>query len=193
LVREAKGIADGYVRIALRRYGKPRVVLHRQGRIPYSKRQLAEGICLRTVATRWPTGEPSWAQAKLSERLPAILARMEALGVPEALRLGPQGNPTEATVSNLFFVKGGRLVTAPRWLGVLEGVTRARVIRAADTLRIPVREAPFTRHELFNAEEAFLTNVLMDVLPVREVDGRRIGGEIPGPITRRVMKAMGKG
>ena len=52
------------------------------------------------------------------------------------------------------------------------------------------REIPATRHDLFNAQEAFLTNVLMEILPIREVDGRRIGTQAPGPLTRRLMRAM---
>lgn len=190
LMREARGIREGYVRVAVRRSGEPRVLVHRRAGVPYSRRQVARGVLVRTVPTRWPAGETAWAQAKLSERLPAILGRIEAPDAVEVLRLGSHGHVTEGTVSNLFFVAGGQLVTAPHWLGVLEGVTRARVLQAARRLRIPVCESPFTRHELFNAEEAFLTNVLMGVLPVRAVDGRRIGRQVPGAVTRRLMGAL---
>ena len=192
LVKEARGIQDGFVRILVRRWGRPRWVVHRHSGVPYSRRQLERGVSVRTVPTRWPAGESGWAQAKLSERLPAILGRSEAPEVAEVLRLGPHGHVTEGTVSNLFFVAGGRLVTAPHALGVLEGVTRAHVIRAARRLGIPVLETPFTRHELFNAEEAFLTNVLMGILPVREADGRRIGRRAPGPVTRKLRRALSR-
>jgi len=190
LAGAARGVKEGYVRIAIRRWGQPRVVMHRHPGAPYPRRQLLRGVAVRTVPTRWPAGESGWAQAKLSERLPAILGRTEAPEAAEVLRLGPHGYLTEGTVSNLFFVADGRLVTAPHALGVLEGVTRAHVIRAARRLKIPVLETPFTRHELFNAGEAFLTNVLMGILPVREVDGRRIGRRAPGAITRRLMIAL---
>jgi len=192
LARAARGLKEGHVRIAVRRTGEPRILIHAHPGIPYSSRQRRQGVPLRTVPTRWPAGETAWAQAKTSERLSGVLARMEAPGVPEVLRLGPGGDVTEGTVSNLFFVREGALVTAPPWLGVLEGVTRARVIRAAKGLKIPVREVPFSRHDLFNAEEAFLTNVLMGILPVRELDGRRIGGRVPGPVTRKLTKRMGE-
>ena len=190
LRQAAQGMIDGYVRIAVRRVREPRIVIHRHEGIPYSKRQLQEGISLRTVPTRWPAGESTWAQVKLSERLPSILAKMEAPEVSEVLRIGPHGYVTEGTISNLFFARQGTLITPPSWLGILEGVTRAKVIQAARRLKIPVQEVPFTRHDLFNADEAFLTNVLMHILPVREVDGRRIGERIPGSITHGLMKEI---
>ncbi len=192
MARSARGLKEGYVRIAVRRRGSPRVQLYRQQGLPYPKEWRSRGIALRTVPTRWPAGETGWAQAKSSERLSGVLSRAEAPGDPEALRIGPHGYVTEGTVSNLFFVKEGTLVTAPAWLGVLEGVTRASVIRAAGRMRLPVREVPFSRHDLFNAEEVFLTNVLMGILPVRELDGRRVGDKVPGPVTRKLMKMTGE-
>ena len=188
MVRSARGLKEGSVRIAVRRDGN--FLVHRSPTLPYSARQMREGISVRTVPSRWPAGESGWAQAKTSERLAGVLAKWESPGAPEALRIGRHGYVTEGTVSNLFFVRDGKLTTAPAWLGVLEGVTRRRVIRAAGKLRVPVREVPFNRNDLFNAEEAFLTNVLMEVLPVCEVDGRRIGSGRPGPVTRRLMKVL---
>jgi len=108
----------------------------------------------------------------------------------EVLRVGIHGYPTEATTSNVFLVRGGVLTTPPLWLGVLEGVTRGKVLEVARELKIAVAEIPITRHDLFNAEEAFLTNVLMGILPIREVDGRRIGTKIPGPITQRLIQTL---
>ena len=147
---------------------------------------------MKTVAVRWPLGETAAAQVKLSERLPGVLARLEGSGVPEVLRIGPHGYLTEGSVSNLFLVKRGVLMTPPAWLGVLEGVTRSRVLRAASRLRIPVQEIPVTRHDLFNADEAFLTNVLMEALPIREADGRRIGTKVPGAVTRTIQRFLSR-
>ena len=186
----AREMKEGTLRIAVRRQGTPRILIHRSPGLPYSEKQLSEGIALRTVPSRWPAGETGWAQVKSSERLSGVLARMEAPEAAEVLRLGPHGYVTEGTVSNLFFIRGGELVTAPAWAGILEGVTRSRVIRAAGKLRLAVREIPFTRHDLFNAEEAFLTNVLMGILPVRQVDGRRVGEKTPGPVTRKLMREI---
>ena len=186
----AREMKEGTLRIAIRRRGDPRILIHRSPGLPYSRKQLSEGIALRTVPSRWPAGETSWAQAKVSERLSGVLARAEAPGSVEVLRLGPHGFVTEGTVSNLFFIQGGELVTAPAWAGILEGVTRSRVIRAARRMRIAVKEIPFTRHDLFNGQEAFLTNALMGILPVRQVDGRRIGKRTPGPVTLKLMREI---
>ncbi len=188
---EAGRIKEGYVRMAVRRSGEMVVQSGRNHR--YSAAQARKGISLVTAAARWPAGEIGLAQVKHSERLAGILARAEARAMPEVLRLGAHGYLTEGTVSNLFFVKEGTLFTPPVWSGVLDGITRRAVLAAAKRLQVPVREVPVTRHELFNAEEAFLTNVLMDLLPVREVDGRRIGDKIPGPITRRLKKEVKRG
>lgn len=190
VAKAARGMADGYVRVAVQRAGSPRLLVHRHAGHPYPAEWERRGIAVRTVPTRWPAGETASAQAKVSERLSGVLARMEAPEAPEVMRIGPHGYLTEGTVSNLFIVREGRLATPPSWLGVLEGVTRARVLEMARRLRIPAREIPMTRHDLFNAEEAFLTNVLMPILPVREADGRRIGASVPGPITRKLAKAL---
>jgi branched-chain amino acid aminotransferase len=131
------------------------------------------------------------ASVKCSERLSGVLARLEGPGATEVLSLNRQGYLTEGTVSNLFLVKDRRLFTPPAWAGVLEGVTRRKVWQAARRLGIPVCEVLLTRHEMFNADEAFLTNVLMEILPIRVVDGRRIGSRVPGAVTRRLMRAMG--
>ena len=193
LAEAVRGVKEGYVRIAVRRRGKPRVVVHRHAGIPYSKKQIRRGVSVTTVPTRVPAVEAVQTRVKSSERLSSILARMEAPGVVEVLRIGPQGYLTEGTISNLFLVKGGAVRTPPAWLGVLGGVTRSHVIEAAKRMKIPVEEIPLTRHDLFNAEEAFLTNVLMGILPIRQADGRAIGAATPGPLTRRLMRAVEKG
>lgn len=191
LSEAASGIRQGVVRIAVGRE-QGNVVVHRKEGLPYPQKLGREGIRLKTATTRWPLGEATPAQAKTSERLSGVLARLEGGESPEVLRIGPHGYLTEGTASNLFMVREGALCTPPCWLGVLEGVTRWRVLEAARRLRIPVEETPFSRHDLFNAEEAFLTNVLMGILPIREVDGRRIGLRCPGRITRRLSQILNR-
>lgn len=192
LLGAARGMSIGMVRVAVRREGQPRILIHRHAGLSYSRVQVRRGIAVRTVPSRWPAAETGLAQVKASERLGSVLARLEGADSVEVLRFGRHGYLTEGTVSNLFLVKDGGLITPPGWLGVLEGVTRERVLQAAQRLKIPVQKIPVTRHDLFNAEEAFFTNVLMGVLPVREADGRRIGSRIPGPVTRRLMEALSK-
>ncbi len=190
LEEAAAGLREGTVRIAVRRRGRPRFILHRRSGLPYSAAVIQRGIAVRTVPTRWPLNAGGTAQVKGSERVNGVLSRLEGGDSAEVLRMGSHGYLTEGTISNLFLVREGALMTPPAWLGVLEGVTRAQVIRAARRLKIPVKEIPLTRHELFNAQEAFLTNVLMGILPIRQADGRRIGARFPGPITRRLMEIL---
>lgn len=167
-------------------------MIHQRSGTPYSPGQISEGISITTVANRHPAAESIHPQAKQSHQLPGILAKADALNSLEVLRIGPHGYLTEGTVSNLFLLKEGVLKTPPGWLGVLGGVMKGRVLEAASRLKIPVKEAPLTRHDLFNAEEAFLTNVLMEILPIRQVDGRAIGVRVPGPVTRRLLQEIRK-
>lgn len=191
----AQRVQEGFVRVAVRRNGEGGnpVVLHEHPGVAYVKREVAQGVSVVTAATRGTFREPSVAQAKGSERLSSILARIEGGQAFEVLRLGSHGYLTEGTVSNLFLVKRGILITPACWLGVLGGVTRTRILKYAKNIRINHMEIPVTRHDLFNADEAFLTNVLMGILPVREVDGRQIGEKAPGPITCRLMRAIEEG
>ena len=190
LQQSARGMRQGSVRVMVRRCGTPWIVLHRHPGLPYPRRLYREGVSIRTSPSVWPGGDPAVGQIKASERLGSILARAETPEAFELLRLGRHGYVTEGTVSNLFLVREGMLMTPPGWLGVLEGVTRTEILSAARRLKIPTRTVPVTRHDLFNAEEAFLSNVLMRILPIREADGRRIGKKVPGPVTRRLMKDL---
>jgi len=100
----------------------------------------------------------------------------------------PAGWLAEGTVSNVFVVQRGRLVTAPEWAGILPGVVRDTILALARRAKLPVDERPLTRHELYTAEESFVTNSLIGIVPVREADGRRIR-RCPGPVTRRLRRA----
>jgi len=96
----------------------------------------------------------------------------------------------ECTGDNIFFVKNGKIQTPPSYLGSLEGVTRNTIIELARARKYNVSEAPFTRYELFDADEAFLTGTAAEVIPVSEIDKRVIGSGKPGPITLELTKAF---
>ncbi len=188
LNQAAHEIRDGYVRIAVGRDAG--LIVHKHPGVPYSQGLLMCGVAVKTVPTRWPAGDTILGRVKSSERLSSILARLEGGNAFEVLRIGSHGYLTEGTVSNFFCVKKKMLVTPPPWVGVLEGVTRAHVLQAAQRLNISVQEIPVTRHDLFNSDEAFLTNVLIGICPIREVDGRDIGATIPGPMTLKLMRVL---
>lgn len=128
------------------------------------------------------------ARHKTTNYLLSLLARREAAdsGAHGALILNETGAVAEESVSNVFFVRDDTLVTPPPHCGLLPGITRAVVLEIAAEEGIPVAERPVSAGEIFECGEMFLTNSLMEVMPVRKVDRRRIGAEAPGPITRRL-------
>ena len=117
-----------------------------------------------------------------------IMAKIEAnnAGCEEAIMLNPEGFVAECTGDNLFIVGEGRLLTPPLWAGALYGITRKVVMELAAAEGIEVRETNLTRHELFNAEECFLTGTAAEIVPLVKIDGRIIGNGKPGPITLRL-------
>jgi branched-chain amino acid aminotransferase len=117
-----------------------------------------------------------------------ILAKMEATraGVPEAIMLNHQGEVAECTADNIFLVKHGVLRTPPITAGILEGVTRNTVIELARAAGVEVQEIALTRHDVYVADELFLTGTGAEIIPVVKVDGRSVGGGRPGPITRQL-------
>jgi len=121
-----------------------------------------------------------------------ILAKIEAVqgGVLEALMLNTKGEVAECTGDNVFVVKNGVLKTPPLDAGILEGVTRGAVLELARAADIPVQETALTRHDIYNADECFLTGTAAEVIPVVKCDGRVIGAGKPGPITRRIREGF---
>ena len=132
------------------------------------------------------------AQAKYSARLGSVLAVMDAQlrGVDEALFMDAMGSVTESTASNFGIVRDGVIRTPPCWLGLLAGITREVLFELAAALRLPIEDAPLTRHDLYNADEAFMTSTLKEVLAVTRIDGRIIGTGRPGPVTTRLLAAF---
>jgi branched-chain amino acid aminotransferase len=117
-----------------------------------------------------------------------IMAKIEGLqaGCVEALMLNAKGEVAECTGDNIFIVRKGVLITPPIDAGILEGITRDAVIEIAKELKIPVQETPFVRHDIFIADECFLTGSAAEVIPVVKLDSRVIGDGKPGPITKKI-------
>jgi len=126
--------------------------------------------------------------------LNSILAKIEAADadVPEAVLLNQEGNVAECTADNIFIVRLGQVQTPATADGILEGVTRHVMIELCRKLSIPCVEKSLQRHDLYIADECFLTGTAAEVVPVTRIDGRPIGPGTPGPITRRLMEAFHK-
>lgn len=158
----------------------------------YPRRLYERGLKLITVATQRNVPEALNPQIKSLNYLNNILAKIEAInvGFEEAIMLSPSGYVTECTGENIFIVKRGALLTPPPYIGVLRGITRRTVMELGARQRLAVREELLTRHDLFNAEEVFLTGTAAEIVPVVAVDGRVIGRGRPGPATKRLQQAF---
>jgi branched-chain amino acid aminotransferase len=123
-----------------------------------------------------------------------ILAKIEGLkaGCIEALMMNHKGEVAECTGDNIFLVRGGVLLTPPLDAGILEGITRDAVIELARDSGRQVREVALLRHDVYIADECFLTGSAAEVIPVVKVDDRRIGDGKPGPITRDLSERFHK-
>src|SRR5437667_4030709 len=155
---------------------------------PYPESFYRDGVSVAVVQTRRNLPEALPPQVKSLNYLNNILAKMEAtaLGAYEALLLNQHGELTEGTTSNVFVSLGGRLLTPAQDCGILAGITRNLALQLARELKIPAEETRLTAADLAIADECFLTNTTVEVLPVTQVDGQRIGDGRPGEITRRL-------
>lgn len=127
-------------------------------------------------------------EAKTLSHLGSVVALAEARrrGADEAVRLNPAGEVAEGSVSNLFGVWAGTLVTPPLDAGILAGVTRGVVLERARRAGLDVAERPIRPAALGRADELFVTSTGWEVMPVTKLDGAPVGGGKPGPVTIRL-------
>jgi len=160
-----------------------------------------KGLEIITVPTVRNFPEAVNPSIKSLNYLNNILAKIEAKnsGCIEALMLNHQGYVAECTGDNVFMVKydKGRksrpvLTTPPVYLGALKGITRQAILELAETKKIENHERIITRHDLFNADEVFLTGTAAEVIPVVKIDGRVIGTGKPGSVTQTLLGAFHK-
>jgi branched-chain amino acid aminotransferase len=129
------------------------------------------------------------ARAKITgSYVNGALAKSEAQlnGFDEAIMLTQEGAVSEGSAENIFLVVDGTLVTPPVTDNVLEGITRRHLLDIAASLGIPLVERSVDRTELYTADEVFLCGTGAQLAPVVEIDRRKVGGGVPGPITRRL-------
>lgn len=151
-----------------------------------------QGLEVKTVAIRRNNPDSLNPRIKSLNYLNNILAKIESIqaGVIEAIMLTQEGYVAEGTADNIFIYRNGVLMTPPLSAGILEGVTRNSVIELASKLGIDVREELFTRHDLYTADECFLTGTAAELIPVIKVDGREIGEGVPGPVFKQLLEAF---
>ncbi len=130
------------------------------------------------------------SQMKTISYLDCILAKHEAAysSADEAILLNEMGNVCEASMSNLFLVKNNALLTPSVCSGLLPGITRGVVLDIAQNLKIKTAEIDIEKEDLYTAEEIFLTNSLIEIMPLTKIDDASVGTGKPGRITRLIMK-----
>lgn len=149
------------------------------------------GLKLVVAGTRKNAIDALNPRIKSMNYLNNILAKIEAIqaGVAEAVMLDRNGFVTECTSENIFMVRDGVLFTPTPVVGILEGITRGVVMEMARSRGTRVEEAFMTTHDLFMADECFVTGTGAEILPVVEISGRTIGDGRPGPVTRELLGA----
>jgi len=197
---KANNIHDGYVRLVvtrgagslgldIRKTSNPQVIIIADTISLYPPETYTKGMNLVTASTiRNHPGALS-SRIKSLNYLNNILARIEGTdaGMVEALMLNHKGEVAECTGDNIFIVKHRVLMTPGVDAGILEGITRNAVMGLAVEGGYEVREASLTRHDLYVADEMFLTGTAAEVVAVVSLDGRKIGGGEPGPVTQDLL------
>ncbi len=147
-----------------------------------------DGIAVTLAKTRRVPANALNPEIKSANFLNNILAKIEAqnAGTFDALMLNQEGYLCEGTVSNIFFFKQGILKTPARPVGLLCGVTRNFVLQTARNSAIHCEEGFYNKQDLFEAEEVFLTNSGIEIMPVVKIDGQPIGDGCPGRITKQL-------
>jgi branched-chain amino acid aminotransferase len=196
----ANGQKDAYVRLIVSRgYGdlgidpgtcpRPTVVIIVASIRLYPKELYEKGAALVTSSFRRIPTQCLDSRIKSLNYLNNILAKIEAKnsGCVEAVMLNHQGRVAECTADNLFIVKNGVLRTPGLLEGALGGVTRGAVLDIARESGLASEETALAQHDLYNADECFLTGTGAEIIPVVTIDGRKIGDGAPGSVTARIM------
>jgi branched-chain amino acid aminotransferase len=155
----------------------------------YPQEVYDNGVSLVTSSVRRIPIESLDPRIKSLNYLNNILAKLEAknAGCPEAVMLNHHGHVAECTADNLFMLKNGHLKTPDLMQGALAGITRGAVLELAARRGIKVSETVLALHDLYNADECFLTGTGAEIVPVVGIDGRRIGTGKPGAKTLQLL------
>ncbi len=196
----ANGLRDGYIRLVITRgvgpmglspykCPTPSVFIIADKITLYSEEAYKNGLTMATVATRRPSHDILSPQVKSLNYLNNVMAKVEAIqaGAEEGLMLNDVGLVAECTGDNLFIVRDGVISTPPLTAGALDGITRGVVFDIAKELGIPIRERDLSRHDIFIADECFLTGTAAEVIAATKLDQRVLGSGAPGPITGRII------
>ena len=180
----------GYLGLNPNKCPKPTVIVITDTIDMYPKEMYEKGMTVITASVIRNHPNALSPRIKSLNYLNNILAKIEAAdaGVPEAIMLNHEGNVAECTADNIFIVRGGVVLTPGTADGILEGITRKVIIDLCRAHGVPIHEKTLQRHDVYVADECFLTGSAAEVIPVTKIDGRTIGSGDPGPVTRNLME-----
>ena len=197
----ANNITDGYIRLVVsrgagtlgldpRKTADPQVIIIADSITLYPEEYYQNGLEIVTASTVRNHPAALSPRIKSLNYLNNILAKIEAIqaGTIEALMLNTRGEVAECTGDNLFIVRGKQLLTPPCEAGILDGVTRRAILELGGKVGLDVREVALVRHDIYVADECFLTGTAAEVIPVVKLDSRLIGDGKPGPVTRDLIE-----
>ncbi len=194
-------LRDAYIRLIVTRgmgtlgldadlCSNPRVIIIAAKLSLYPSEFYEKGLEIVTASTVRTNPGMLNPQIKSLNYLNNILAKIEGhlVGSVEVLLLNSKGEVAEASGDNIFIWRKGVLHTPPPDAGILVGITRQVVLELAEELGIPTKEAPMTRHDIYTADECFLTGSAAELIPVVKLDGREIGNGKPGPVMQKLLQ-----
>ena len=191
------GIAEAYIRHIItrgvgdlgldpRKCPKPSIIIIVDTIRLFPEEVYQTGLRVVTAGTPIPHREALSPRVKSLNYLAHILAKIEGIhsGADEVLMLDSEGHVAEGSGQNLFVVKNGVIRTPAPYAGILKGVTRDTVIELARAAGYDMQETTLNRYDVYTADEAFITGTASELIAIRQVDGRTIGGGKSGPVTR---------
>ena len=197
----ANKLVDAYIRVIVtrgsgslgldpRKTTDPQIIIITDAISLYPPELYESGLKIVTAGTLRNHPSALNPRIKSLNYLNNIMAKVEGTnaGCLEALMLNHKGEVAECTGDNIFVVRRGQVHTPPLDAGILEGITRDAVIELARGAGYPVFERSMDRHDIYTADECFLTGTAAEVIPVVECDGRSIGAGTPGPITKDLLQ-----
>lgn len=192
---KVNGFTDCYIRVVvtrgagalgldIRKTSDPQVIIIADTIQLYPEELYEKGLEIISVSTIRNHPNALNPRIKSLNYLNNILAKIEGqlAGCPEALMVNHKGEVAECTGDNIFIVRGKQVATPSLDAGILEGVTRNAVLEISREAGYVTEERPMTRHDVYTADECFLTGTAAEVIPVVKVDNRPIGTGKPGPI-----------
>ena len=197
---EANGVPDARVRLTATRgpladavddEAPPATLIITAGPMtPYPAELYEKGATVVVSDIRVSPDDPT-VYHKTTGYLRNLLALRDAhrARATEALIFNTKGRLAEGSLSNVFVVSGGRLLTPPVEEGLLAGITRAAVLELAAEVGVPAEQRPLAVRDCLDADEMFLTNSIMELLPVGRVERKEIGTGRPGPVTKQLASA----